>query len=188
MCNLLVYCIMEEKWKYIKDTNEMFMVSNTGKIKGCERYTPFRTGSRFVAEKIFKLSKNNSGYLTATLGLGNGVSRSILVHRVVAENFVSNDKNYFEVNHIDGDKGNNNYDNLEWTSRSENQKHAFAMGLNVSKKTKVYAKDKEGNLFTYNSILDASNRLKVHRSNIHKCFKHSHYRMKGYLFSKNPFG
>jgi hypothetical protein len=48
---------------------------------------------------------------------------------------VNNDEEKFEINHIDSDKSNNRFDNLEWVSRSENQTH---MAKN-KKKTSVYS-------------------------------------------------
>lgn len=55
--------------------------------------------------------------------------KSARVHRLVAMAFVPNPEGHTEVNHIDGDKGNNHCDNLEWCSRLENMRHAFANGL-----------------------------------------------------------
>jgi hypothetical protein len=46
-------------------------------------------------------------------------------HRLVAALFCNNPDNKAEVNHIDGNKLNNNYKNLEWVSSSENQRHAY---------------------------------------------------------------
>lgn len=178
---------MKEKWKYINGTNNKFMVSNTGKIKGCERYTPFKNSRRFVPEKIFKASKNNSGYLTASLSIAIGEMKSVLVHRVVAEHFTNKPKNNYEVNHKDGNKLNNNYSNLEWTNRSKNQIHAYETGLNHSKKIICYTKDLNGNIRSFPSLLIASKELNVCRRNMNNCFKKPHYRLKGYLFSKTPF-
>lgn len=52
-----------------------------------------------------------------------------LVHRYVAKAFVSNPYGYSEVNHIDGNKENNNADNLEWCTRQENVIHSYRTGL-----------------------------------------------------------
>lgn len=55
--------------------------------------------------------------------------RDILTHRLVADCFCPNPSNYPEVNHIDGNKKNNDASNLEWCTRSMNMKHAYATGL-----------------------------------------------------------
>ena len=55
--------------------------------------------------------------------------RNIPVHRLVAQEFCDNKLMRKEVNHKDGNKLNNAAVNLEWLSRSENQLHAYAMGL-----------------------------------------------------------
>lgn len=51
------------------------------------------------------------------------------VHRLVAFYFVPGYQEDLVVNHIDGDKSNNLFTNLEWVTRSENDLHAFALGL-----------------------------------------------------------
>ena len=56
-----------------------------------------------------------------------------LAHRIVATTFIPNYKNLEQINHIDGNKLNNNVDNLEWCSRSENLTHAYNNGLEKTK-------------------------------------------------------
>jgi len=51
------------------------------------------------------------------------------VHRIVAKHFLDSQNGKNEVNHIDGNKLNNNADNLEWCTKSENIKHAHNTGL-----------------------------------------------------------
>lgn len=67
---------------------------------------------------------HTNGYIRATI---NG--KDAYVHRLVAECFVANPYGYKEVNHKDGNKRNNCADNLEWCTRSQNNKHAFETGL-----------------------------------------------------------
>lgn len=93
-----------------------------------------------------KLSQTDctKGYPMVTLRVGNR-RRTISVHRLVAIAFITNDNPDIktQVNHIDGDKHNNHYTNLEWVTCSENMKHAFENGL----KTPKYGNDHPNNKF-----------------------------------------
>ncbi len=62
-----------------------------------------------------------------------GITKSVLVNRVVAIALMPNPHGYSDVNHIDGDKANNHPSNLEWNSRSQNEKHAFRTGLKATR-------------------------------------------------------
>jgi DNA-binding transcriptional regulator YiaG len=72
--------------------------------------------------------KKGGVYKSVTLR-ENGKQVNRLVHILVAKAFIENPKNLPQVNHKDGNKKNNNISNLEWSTASENQKHAVKMGL-----------------------------------------------------------
>lgn len=77
----------------------------------------------------------NSGYQMVTLFI-NKQKKNYQVHRLMAMAFLDNPKKLPVVNHIDGNKSNNNLSNLEWVSYSQNSKHAQDKGLIKQNKNK----------------------------------------------------
>ncbi len=71
---------------------------------------------------------HKGGYLQVCL-YHNNKRCALYVHRLVATVWVTNPHNYPHVNHMDGDKTNNHYRNLEWVTDQQNRKHAHATGL-----------------------------------------------------------
>lgn len=108
---------MKEIWKDIKGYEGKYQVSNLGNVKSLERFDKY---NRYVKEKILIPRKHTGGYLRV------GLSRKdFYIHRLVAEAFIPNLKNKKYINHIDGDKTNNNINNLEWCTANENMQHAY---------------------------------------------------------------
>jgi hypothetical protein len=100
-------------------------VSNLARIKSLSK----KIHNRVTKEKILMSHLSNSGYYYICLS-NDKTKKYLFVHRIVALEFINNDKLKEQVNHIDGNKINNSINNLEWLSRSENQKHAYRNGLN----------------------------------------------------------
>jgi hypothetical protein len=80
--------------------------------------------------KQYKTHLNRNGYPCLNVMLLTGKKKAMLVHRIVAETFLAYlPDEYYEVNHIDGNKLNNSIYNLEWMTRQENLQHARDMKL-----------------------------------------------------------
>lgn len=130
-----------EKWKYIKDINNKYLISDLGNIKSIdyknskkEKYLSFY-GKNY---KMIKLTKNK-------------IRKNYYVHRLVAETFIPNPNNYPCVNHINGDKKDNRVENLEWCTYKHNVKEAFRLGLSKNKKGKGNGKSIAVNQYTINN-------------------------------------
>lgn len=86
-------------------------------------------GKKVFAKNVFDESK---GYFVVNLKMYNEnkkYNKNILVHRLVALCFIKNPNNYNIINHIDGNKKNNYYKNLEWCNTKMNMTHASKHGL-----------------------------------------------------------
>ena len=67
----------------------------------------------------------------------NGKQKRMRVHRMVALTFIDNPDNKPYVNHINGNRSDNNVENLEWATPSENTQHAVNTGLFKSGRTRA---------------------------------------------------
>ncbi len=78
--------------------------------------------------RIIKHTKSYYWYMHITI-YKNWKRKSEKVHRLLAQTFINNPENKPQVNHIDGNKSNNNLNNLEWSTAKENIQHAFRIWL-----------------------------------------------------------
>lgn len=118
---------MKEIWKDIKGFKGHYKISNYGNVKSLKRKVLNRGCLRIIGGNILKFRPHRQGYLLVAL-YKNAIREDIMVHRLVAEAFIPNKQNKKEVNHINGNKSDNNANNLEWVSPSENVRHSFKFG------------------------------------------------------------
>lgn len=181
----------KEIWKDIPGYEGLYQVSNYGLVKSLRNNI------------ILKDAKNRDGYPKVCLNK-NGEMKNFYIHRLVASMFVPNPYLYLEINHIDGNKENNYFENLEWCTRSQNVKHSFAAGLKTNKKGSAnplakhfYQFDEKGNRIgewfaliecaQYLHDLDPKNGpVDDIRKRLTRTLTNHHKSCCGYLFSFEP--
>ena len=114
--------------------------------KETDKYIFYSNGKVFskIRNKFLNGSTDKDGYLIYQLGNKNRIK----AHRLIALTFIPNPENKPQVNHLDGNKQNNDISNLEWVTNSENLKHAHKIGLMKNKKGKEDSQTKE--IFVFN--------------------------------------
>lgn len=126
---------MLEIWKTIYGFSN-YEISNLGRIKRKPYASTDSFGrvydhkERILSEKISKLENGRNDYKRVKIIRDDGVGINIGVHRLVALMFVPNPYNKPEVDHIDSDRANNVYTNLQWVTKSENMEKAIVPGHN----------------------------------------------------------
>lgn len=71
---------------------------------------------------------NTWGYMSVVLNV-DGKKKTVTVHRLVAATYLANPLGLPQVNHLDGNKQNNNTSNLEWVTAAQNIRHSYDLGL-----------------------------------------------------------
>lgn len=113
-----------EIWKTIKDF-ENYEVSSFGNIRRKKCQVIYSNGTKTnYKERLLKQEITKDKYKRVTLSQNN-IQKRYQVHRLVSEYFLENTFNKPCVNHINGNKLNNNVSNLEWCTYSENERHSY---------------------------------------------------------------
>jgi len=119
-----------EEWRNIPDFDG-YQASSLGKIRGIDRLKQGRSGLRLTRGQEMKQMLNKKGYPEVRLRKNGTHTR--LVHKLVSSAFLIKPEGYTQINHINGIKTDNSVVNLEWVTNSENQLHAYKLGLQPSR-------------------------------------------------------
>lgn len=138
-----------EVWKKIIGYEEQYLISNYGKVKN------IKTG------RILKKRIDKKGYCHYAL-YKNKKTKEFKAHRLVAIHFISNPKNFSQVNHKDNNKLNNYVYNLEWCDNQYNCYYSHAKKIVQIDKNNVIIK-------IWNSLKEASSFYNISHSSISAC-------------------
>lgn len=182
----------KEEWKPLRGYDCPYAVSNKGRIKTLEHVTLDTIGrNQYFKERFLQPVLNGSGYLVISLRK-NKHKYTVYCHRLVAELFVEKHNNNNIIDHIDGNKTNNNANNLRWVTNSENilnpntysdfknkclitQQRYTKPVFKLDNNFKVIAK--------YDSVEIAAKEHNCTPPLIRKCYKNKHYTAKGFHWS-----
>lgn len=170
-------------------------------IKGWEMYQVDTNGNVYGKNgNKLKYSINHNGYCIVNF-YHNNKRKGFSVHTLIAKTFLENKENKTQVNHKDGNKQNNNIDNLEFVTAKENIEHSIKIlgndniGVNNPNSRKIFGYDKNTNelKFKFDCIADAARYFAVnnvnyrHIQNIIYCVANNKGKKsyKGYIWKYN---
>lgn len=172
------------EWRIVEEFPN-YEVSENGQIRN-------RTTGHIKSQRI-----KNNGYVITDLSR-NGEVKTVHIHRIVAKAFLPNPQNYSEVNHINEDKTDNYYGNLEWCDRTYNNNYGNiqTLRLNTLKSRqssnapqRVQQIDKDGNIIaTYPSMREAERQTGINNTRISAVCRGESKQAGGYIWKKAPQG
>lgn len=185
-----------EIWKDIPNYEELYQVSNIGRVKSlCKSNVQKNRWNLpvkiFRSERILKPRKSRAGYIRVTL-TKHGQHKSYFVHRLVGYSFIENPKNLPFINHKDEDKTNNQVENLEWCTAKYNSNYGTSIERTAQKNREngdvVFQYGKDGTFIgSYKNAQEAKRILLLKSEHINECcknFKSSN----GYLWRREKDG
>jgi len=120
----------KERWRAVVNYEDWYDISDFGRVRRVKKW------KGAVVGRILKNQADRYGYMSVDLNI-DGDRLFSRIHRLVAAAFIGVCPDGKEVNHKDGDKANNHPENLEYVTSSENQRHAYAIGLRSNRGEKA---------------------------------------------------
>ena len=167
---------MTEEWKTIPEYPN-YSVSNLGRVRND------LTGQFLKPAKCVSTKGCSGKYYQVLLYRGSKATRKLfMIHRLVANAFISNPDDLPEVNHLDGNGFNNSVENLEWVSYSENLTHAYRVlnrNFGFAGGPKRVVRVEDGHIF--NSLHEAAQSCGLKSLNgLQSCLKGTRHTAGGY--------
>ena len=178
--------MINEIWKDIPGYEGYYQVSNLGRVISVDRTYVSGNGCIKKVGGELKYQRTNNGYLRVALSK-NGVKRFKLVHRIVADVFISNPNNLPFVNHKDECKTNNFVDNLEWCNQNYNNSYGTRLkrcAISCSKPIVQCFKNGKPFIFWLNARQVERSIFNVHNTQLSMCLKGKCKTGKGYIWRR----
>ena len=160
---------MNEIYKDIQGYEGKYQISNLGNVYS------------LITNKILKPRLTLDGYYQVDL-CKNGVKKHLYIHRLVAQSFLDNPKNYKIVNHKDENSMNNIVSNLEWCDSTYNNNYGNCKRkISEANSIKINQYDMDGNFIKqWLGINNIEKCLKINKGNICMCCKGKRNNAGGY--------
>ena len=160
---------MNETYKDIQGYEGEYKISNLGNVYS------------LITNKILKPRLTLDGYYQVDL-CKNGIKKHLYIHRLVAQSFLDNPKNYKIVNHKDENSMNNIASNLEWCDSTYNNNYGNCKRkISEANSIKINQYDMNGNFIKqWLGINNIERCLKINKSNICMCCKDKRNNAGGY--------
>lgn len=172
---------MKEEWRGIKGYIGYYQVSNFGRVRGVDRITE---NNRPIKSSLLKPDKNNSGHLRVKL-MKKSVGKRFLVHRLVAQAFIPNPKNFPIINHKDEDPSNNKVDNLEWCDIKYNNNYGcYKRKMNALKSKPIKVIYCDGTYEIWESATVFGKNFGINSSHISSVINGKRKTVNGLMFEK----
>jgi hypothetical protein len=146
-----------EIWKDIKEYEGLYKISSWGNVKSFHKSKKGKILSTCLRNTYvsLQLSKNRK-------------KKNFDIHRLVGIHFIPNPFNKSQINHKNGNKENNYYEDLEWMTYEENIDHAFKNNLHNKPRKKVYCPELNEEFL---SLRKASKKIGIKHQYISECCK-----------------
>lgn len=167
---------MIEEWKSIKGYENLYEVSNTGRVRSLKRNN--------TKGKVLKPIYDKDGYAKVSLSKHN-IRKQFSVHRLVANAFLEKtDPSHNVINHKNEIKDDNNVENLEWCDVRYNNNYNNMQSRRAEKKKKPLVAIKGDEKIYFSCCKEAALSLNVSSGNVYGCLNNLYERktLKGYRF------